>query len=60
MSAVEAYEVEALDLSTQRTTEGFLFTAFPGEPTMTRRSREWSPEEKLALLRDLLKRKYGL
>ncbi len=61
MSAVEIYEVQVPDLSPPTTTEEFLVdSSCPMDATATRRAREWSPEEKLALLRDFIQRKYGL
>jgi hypothetical protein len=61
MSAVKMYDVGPPELSTQRITEEFHFdNTSLNDLALTRRSREWSSEEKLAILRDFLKRKYGL
>jgi len=61
MSSTKIHNVGPPDLSTERTTEEFQIDNIP--PTdliVSRRSNELSAEEKLALLRRLIKRKYAL
>jgi len=61
MSTTKIHDAGPPELSTRRTTEEFqIDNTSPSDLSLTRRSREWSSEEKLALLRDLINRKYGL
>jgi len=61
MSAENIHDVGPPQDSIQRTTEEFhLDNTTPSGLTLTKRFPERSPEEKLALLQDLINRKYAL
>ena len=61
MSAENIHDVGPPEHLTQRTTkEGHLDNNTPRDLTLTKRFPERSPEEKLALLQDLINRKYAL
>ena len=61
MSAENIHDVGPPEHLTQRsTTEGHLDNNTPRDLTLTKRFPARSPEEKLALLQDLINRKYAL
>ena len=61
MSAENIHDVGPPEHLTQRTTkEGHLDNNTPRDLILTKRFPERSPEEKLVLLQDLIKRKYAL
>ncbi len=61
MSAENIHDVGPPEHLTQRTTkEGHLDNNTPSDLALTKRFPERSPEEKLALLQDLIKSKYAL
>ncbi|MGO9116454.1 MAG: hypothetical protein ACLQPD_02465 [Desulfomonilaceae bacterium] len=61
MSRNKIHNVGPPELSTETTTEEFQIDNITStDITLTSRSRERSPEEKLAILRKFIKRKYSL
>ena len=61
MSRNRIHNVGPPELSTERTTEEFQIDNIPStDITLASRSRERSAEEKLAILRKFIKRKYAL
>ena len=61
MSRNRIHNVGPPELSTETTTEEFQIDNITStDITLTSRSREQSPEEKLAILRKFIKRKYSL
>ncbi len=61
MSRNRIHNVGPPDLSTETTTEEFQIDNIPcTDITLTSRSHERSPEEKLAILRKFIKQKYAL
>jgi hypothetical protein len=61
MSSNRIHNVGPPELCTERTTEEFQIDSIaPTDLTPKSRSSEWSAEEKLAILRKFIKRKYAL